>query len=252
MKQLIVGILFLSFASSCVIYEDHSYPRREVVYYDYPPYDEVSFVVFREYFMFDYYSACYARHLAIGVGIGYDTVFALSYVSYHSGVSLAVVYDHYVACGSDVALVVERYRIDPAIFFVSVGASVNVPPPYGNAYGHYRGGTLRAGKLSHADYLNLASMKIAVDYNKTPPDEFFNRVGRGEKPHEVVGRDWKNAGRGTNAGGEHVTKAERPWEMNKSSREEFHQKLKTDTKQTEKSPPKTPPGGGKGKGKGKQ
>lgn len=91
-----------------------------------------------------------------------------------------------------------HYGLGPEIYYVPISPHVNVGPPYGKAYGHYKNKPKEKWKtivLQDADVVNLVNLKFVSEHYRLPPDEVIWRRSGG-KDFVVINHDIRKGGKG--------------------------------------------------------
>lgn len=224
-------------------YHEHAVKGEETIEVKVPPdADEFAFVVFREYFECDYDTACYARHLALEKGLGYDTVYALLFFSYHSGLSLARLYEKYESAARDLSVLGHQLRVSPYLLVPQIGDTTEAPAPLASLYSYRRKRQLDYQYITTDQIRHLIVLKLLADYVHIQPENVFDRMADGEIPIVMLAKEWKRAGTGCSVSQRKAVKSERPWLLPQEKRDKFNSAIKERLQEVAENPPQSVPG----------
>ena len=201
--------------------------------------DDASLVVYREYYGCSDDEIAYIPHYRRYYHVDDCDLFFLFTVARHTHRPIDVVIrSYYYDCGRDYDRLVVTWRVDRAIFFVALPGSYTPVGPYDRPYRLYRQRGDVVVQFTNVEFRALVSLKIGVEYQGAPPEQFISRVSRNTAaPHKVILSSRETLGQGgRNVKGEKISvRAPRPWTMPEKERQVFHQERQQKAVRSESS-----------------
>lgn len=242
MKRYVHLFVIAAALCSCsTTYHEHREQKEPEVKVP-PDADEFAFVVFREYFECDYDTACYARYLALDKGLGYDTVYAILFFSFHSESPLAKTYEKYEAAARDLSTLGMQLRVSPYLLTPQIGDAIDPPASLAGPYSYRRKRQLDYQFLTGDQIRQLIVLRLLADYSLIDPETVFDRIGEGEIPIVILAKEWKRAGSGCSVSQKKAQKSDRPWLLPQEKRDEFDASVRKKVAAVSESRPTSIPG----------